>query len=394
MLLVACDERPKPAPAAVDLPTANLGLPAFVDAGIQETDDPPPPAGDLKRDLDTFVNVDACVKARANLDPLVGDALRAIGYETFLRDACRMLEATKDKKRETCDRIDASAMRTRCQMWVAMAAESPDRCPLQFEGLPSRGRHASCVAISAKDPRLCAAEAGLSARAMCEALTLRDASRCDALAPSPGSARANCQREFTRWKELLHAPLSGLAALPTPHGKLSVKGESGTPDPTPSETDLSAEYTHGGVVVTGKERARVELGLLGESDTSRIAPSPHRRARFGVSVILNTSPLARDAKPLLERFELEVPGEATVVYPGVPCDCRLTSTRVDSVRGGEIALAITGTIHAGLKSYRIDWNAVTFVRDVVDEAAVLGHFERSVIPTPHPTLRSFFDAGK
>src|SRR5262249_20086008 len=152
--------------------------------------DPPPPAGDLKGELERFVNVDACVSERAKLDPLVGDALGALGYDTFLRDACRLLEAAKDKKRETCDRIDSSALRARCQSWVAMIAQTPDECPLQFDGLITRGRNASCVAIAARDPRLCAGEARTIQRATCDALVARDPVKCDGLL---ANQKAQCQ---------------------------------------------------------------------------------------------------------------------------------------------------------------------------------------------------------
>ena len=172
---VACDDKkpPVPAPPAASVSPASpasvmalLGLDA---GGLGETTDPPAPPGDLKSELDRFVSVDTCVKERANIDPLVGDALRAIGYDTFLRDACRLLEAAKDHSREKCDRIDSSALRSRCQSWVAMVAQTPDTCPLQFEGIPTRGRNVTCLAVAGKDPRLCTGEPRTAVRATCEA---------------------------------------------------------------------------------------------------------------------------------------------------------------------------------------------------------------------------------
>ncbi len=359
---------------------AALGL----DAGaLLETDDPPAPPGDLKLDLDRFVNVATCVKERANLDPLVGDGLRAIGYDSFLRDTCRLLEAAKDKKRDVCDRIDSSGMRARCHSWVAMVTETPDACPLQFEGVLSRGRNATCLAVAGRDPRLCTAEVRPSARATCDALSSRDESRCDVLAPSD---RVACKREFTRWRSLLAPPLTGLPALPKARGKLVVKGDSGTADPPSPEADLTTEFARGGVVVTSRERARVELGMIGESETSRIAPSPNRRARLGLAVLLEPGTTPKDpAKPLLERLELEIPGEATLVHPGARCDCRITTARVDRTRGGEIAFALRGTIGAGSRHYRIDVELGTFVRDVVSEQSALGG-GRSVLPPVHPNV--------
>ena len=392
-LLAGCDDRTnnlRPAPGVAPASPSSIAEALGIDAGgLVDAPDPPPPAGDLKADLDRFVNVEACVKERANVDPLVGDGLRAIGYDTFLRDACRLLEAAKDKKRETCDRIDSSAMRRRCQSWVAMVAQTPDACPLVFDGVATRGRDVTCLAVAGKDPRLCAGEARTATRATCEALAARDEARCDVLAPAD---RPGCKRELARWRSLLATPLS-MPKLPTPRGKLSVKGDAGTPDPKAPEADLATELASGAVVVTSRERSRVELGMVGESDTSRIAPSPNRRARLGLAVLLEPGATPKDPqKPLLERLEIEVPGEAMLVVPGARCDCRVTTSRVDRTRGGEIVLALQGTISAGSRTYKIDVDLATFVRDVVSEQTVMGAGGRRVLPAVHPTVG--FDAGR
>ena len=395
MLVAACDDRKGPRPAASVAPASpssiaeTLGIDA---GGLVDTADPPPPAGDLKADLDRFVNVETCVKERSNLDPLVGDGLRAIGYDTFLRDACRLLEAAKDKKRETCDRIDSSPMRARCQSWVAMVAQTPDACPLLFEGVATRGRNMTCLAVAGKDPRLCAGEPRTATRATCEALASREDARCETLAPSD---RPSCKRELARWRSLLAAPLTGMPKLQAARGKLSVKGDAGTPDPPTSEADLATELARGGVVVTSRERSRVELGMIGESETSRIAPSPNRRPRLGLAVLLEPGPTPKDPqKALLERLELEIPGEATLVYPGVRCDCRVTTSRVERTRGGEIALAVQGTVSAGTRTYKIEVELATWVRDVVSEQSIMAGAGGAgrVLPPVHPTIG--IDAGR
>ena len=390
----ACDDPkpPVPAPAASSTPASPASVMALLglDAGaLGETTDPPAPPGDLKAELAAFVSVDTCVKERANIDPLVGDALRAIGYDTFLRDACRLLEAAKDHSREKCDRIDSSALRSRCQSWVAMVAQTPDTCPLQFDGIPTRGRNVMCLAVAGKDPRLCGGEPRTAARATCEAMTQKDAARCDALLPND---MPSCRRELARWRTLLAAPLSGLAKLPAPRGKLTVKGESGTPDPPTTEADLASEFARGGVVVTSRDRARVELGMIGESETSRIAPSPNRRARLGIAVLLEPGATPKDPpRPVLERIELEIPGEATLVTPSARCDCRITTARVDRARGGELALALQGTLAAGNRTYKIDVDLATFVRDVVAELP-----GGRALPPVHPRIGGALssDAGR
>lgn len=392
--VVACDDAktPVPAPPASAAPASPASVMALLglDAGaLSETTDPPAPPGDLKAELERFVSVDTCVKERANIDPLVGDALRAIGYDTFLRDACRLLEAAKDHSKEKCDRIDSSALRSRCQSWVAMVAQTPDTCPLQFEGIPTRGRNVMCLAVAGKDPRLCTGEPRTAVRATCEAMSMQDAARCDVLLPSD---MPSCRRELARWRTLLAPPLSGLAKLPAARGKLLVKGEAGTPDPPTTEADLASEFARGGVVVTSRDRARVEVGMIGESETSRIAPSPNRRARLGIAVLFEPGASPKDPpKPVLERIELEVPGEATLVTPSARCDCRITTARVDRTRGGELALAVQGTLGAGNRTYKIDVDLATFVRDVVAELP-----GSRALPAIHPTISGGLgtDAGR
>src|SRR5580704_4803926 len=141
-----------------------------IDAGELEAPvDPPAPAGDLKAEIDRFTTVDACALERARLDPLVGDALEAIGYDTFLRDACRMIDAAKANDATRCAAIDASSLEARCRATVAEVAGAPDTCPWEASSRPTRGRDARCVAVASRDPRLCVAAADPLERATCEA---------------------------------------------------------------------------------------------------------------------------------------------------------------------------------------------------------------------------------
>lgn len=387
-LCAACEEKkpPPPDPSTAERPAPSpSSLAALgIDAGmLGEPPDPPAPAGDLKEELDHFVNVDQCVAQRAKLDPLVGDALGAIGYETFLRDACRLLEATKDRKRETCDKIDSSALRARCQSWVAMAAQTPDACPMQFEGLVTRGRSPSCVAIAARDPRLCASEPRTVQRATCEGLVTRDPARCDALLPHQ---RPPCQREVTRWRSVLGAPLEGLPKLPPVRAKLTLHGAQGTPDPPSTEVDLADDFARGVVVVTagadrggtGPARMRIELGTVAESEAARFAGSLQKRPRVGLALIVE--PSAKDApRATLQKLELELPGEAPIVTPPASCDCKITTVRAATERGGPAALVLDGTLGSGTRSYKITLDLATYVRDVVPELP-----GSRVLPPIHP----------
>ena len=382
LLVAACDDSKKPPPPPISsaAPVGSVQLPA-IDGGL-DLSDPPPPAGDLKEELERFVNVEQCVSERAKIDPLLGDALRGIGYDTFVRDACRMLEAAKDRKRETCEKIDSSALRSRCQSWVAMIAQQPEQCPLVYEALPARGRQPSCIAIAGRDPRMCIGEARSAPRATCEAMASRDEQKCDALLPND---KASCRREHARWKNLLSAPLEGLAKLPAVQSKMTLKGDGPTPDPAQPEVDLAQDFARGVVVVTLRDRARVEIGSLGESEAVRVAPSPNKKPRAGLAVLLEPPALgSKEApKPVLQKLEIEVPGEATLVYPGgAKCECKVTTARIDRTRGGDVAIVVEGVIGLGTKAYKVNINVATFVRDVVVEQA-----GSKALPPLHPTIK-------
>ncbi len=374
--LAGCkEERPPPSrrPPTSD-PSAVVSAVEF-DAAALESADPPAPAGDLKADLDGFVNLSSCIAARASLDPLVGDALRGIAYDTFLRDACRMLEAAKDKKPDTCKSIDSSALRMKCEAWVAILMQAPEGCPLLSPSIPSRGRDPSCVALAAKDPRLCVAEPRASSRATCEAMATRDPKKCQPLLPAE---RAGCERETARWQKVLAPPLDGLPQLKAASGTLVVVGESGTADPPRKELEFSSELARGLVVVTAGERARVDLGSIFEREAVRIAAPPNAHLRLAATLIVAppgpsglagaASPGKAVAKVSVEKLTLVLPGELPIVAPPATCDCEVTTSHLDRNRGGDATFAIKGTLRGAGKTYRMSVEATSFVRDVVAES--------------------------
>src|SRR5262249_8026863 len=147
-------------------------------------------------DIDRFTTLDACVTQHALIDPLIGDAVDAIGYETFVRDSCRTLLAAKTMDGRRCDPIASPSLEDRCRMLVAVLARDPDSCPLHASNKPELGREPSCLAVAANDARICAA-ADTSRRPWCEALAMRDERRCEARFTD--NERASCRRELARW---------------------------------------------------------------------------------------------------------------------------------------------------------------------------------------------------
>lgn len=384
----------EPEPAKV---ARELGADA---ASFGEEGDPPAPSGNLKVDLDRFVDVDRCVAEHAaGLDPLVFDAMNGLGYDTFVRDACRLLHAAKDRDAAACEKIDASALRSKCLSWVAMLAETPERCPLAFRNEPAHGRAVTCVAVAAKDPRLCAGEMRAADRATCEALTTRLSARCERLLPRE---RATCTREVERWRELLRPPLEGLPPLAAPRAKLVLrpKEEAGSGGSAASESDVSTPFERGVVVVTRLGRARVDTDLAGDAPSLRFAASPNRAPRFGLGVAFSSAEGTKEEAATLGSFTLEIPGAppvvcdatSTEVAAGVgqgaskssekACDLRLVRATVDRTRGGKFDAKVTGTVRTAGRTYDVDAELSTFVRDVVEDDSL---HSRTFAPA-HPRL--------
>lgn len=355
-------ERQVTSPAAI---ARKLG----VEAGTFEVPvDPAPPAGDLKTDMERFTTLEACVAEHTASDPLVGDALESIGYETFLRDACRVLEAAKTSSAEPCAVIDSSALRARCSETVAMLAATPEACPMALEARPMLGRGATCVAVASRDPRLCAAEER-SARATCEALASGDVERCGD--KGHDSSKGRCRRAASRYKLALNAaaasaPDRAAKAFPKAHGTLKVTPKPGAPPLELREIDLKSMLDRGVVVVVSNDGARAEIGEAQELSLTQYVPSPMAGLRVSATVTMG---LAKGVAPTVEHFELSVPGGATLVCPGARCKLAATSASMDRARGGALAVTIDGEVALGARAYDVHVEATTFVRDVVDRTS-------------------------
>lgn len=328
-----------------------------VDADLPPQPDPTPPAGDLAADVAAFTTLDACVTAHAKIDPLVGDALLSFGYDTFLRDACRQVEAAKTRDPKRCDPVVASDLRDHCRAVVAMIASAPDDCPFP-QSLGGGGREPTCVAVAAHDPRLCAAVPG-TAKVTCEAMTLRDPSKCDALAPSD---RAACRRTAERLKTSLDAPRTDLGALPAASGKLEVHAQPGTQAPSPESVDLGDLLANGIVVVTSPIETRL---LFGEHPVSAAYPhSVAPAARLNVGFELDVAGTqANGARMRL--YVLEVPGgvrlDGAEVH-GVP---KIKIVQLAKERGGPVEFTVDADVGSSPQGYSFHVEAKTFVADVV-----------------------------
>lgn len=334
-----------------------------VDAGeLVAPVDPVPAAGDLQAEIAGFTTVDACVAARAHLDPLLGDALEAIGYDTFVRDACRVLDAAHAKDARKCEDIDASSLRRQCTSVVAAIAGDADGCPWMVPSRPEAGREPWCLAMAARDPRLCAGAETASDRVTCEATVRHDATPCATLPLD--SARARCRRDADRWHAATPGPDGSLAALPAVTGALSLDAsDAGSTDAT-----FLADLGRGLVLLDQRDGVRFTLGIPGGPGGSFIAASPHTSAR--ISVELFASP---DGKRVaVERAEISLPGKPMLATPLARSTLVARIDHLDKTRGGSVTLTLDGDLSDSTGAAHVHATATTFVRDVVSAKALYG----------------------
>jgi hypothetical protein len=343
--------------------------PATAEAGADFMQaDPPALAGDLAAEIDGFTTLDACIERRSRLDPLVGDALEAIGYDTLLRDACRVLDAAKARDARRCDAIVASPLRERCVDTVAEITGTAETCPWRLPSRKALGRDPVCVALASRDPRLCTAVTEALARATCLAIARHDAASCDAL--SHGDDKARCARDAQRWASLLPAPSKGASAPFATAGKLTAMATAGDGG-GPVEADLAYELQQGVVVVVEKGAVRVAVGPSGDLG---FASSAARTALAFEATLSSGGPTANPrlhpepdtgGSARVERAELTLAGRATLRSPPVSAALVAKVAKLDATRGGTLEVSLDGDVLGPEVTWHLHAEMTTFVRDVV-----------------------------
>ena len=361
--LGACEDKPAPTtnvePASPTAIASALGLDAAALSG--PLIDPAKPAGDLAQDLAGFTTVEACMKQRSNVDPVLGDAIDAIGYDTFLRDACRVLEAAKAKDAKKCDAIDASGLRHRCRAVTAMVSGDADGCPLRAPSKPELGRDGMCVAAALRSPAMCEGVQRRD-RPACEALLLHDTKKCD---PIPlEDQRIPCARDAARFGGVLTGA-AAIGSVPASKGTLTIHGE-GRADPAQTTVDLDADVGSGVVVVLEGKRTRVTFGNVGDATVLPRAAQPLEHTRLALSFVTGGD------KPIeITTATLTVAGATQSSCSGERCTLTIKPTQIDPKRGGAATFTIDGVMGSAPQAFRIHVEVGTFVRDVVDHAAFL-----------------------
>ncbi len=357
LFAIHCDSKGSAQKKAPELAASQVAAALGIDADLPPQPDPTPPAGDLASDVASFTSLDACVASHAKLDPLVGDALLSFGYDTFLRDACRQLDAVKARDAKKCDAVVASELRTHCRSTVAMVTSAPEDCPFP-ESAGTGGRDPTCIAVASHDPRLCAATNG-SDRVTCEATTLRDSSKCDAL---PAGERAGCKRIADRLKSSLDPAHTDLPALPSVSGKLDVHAQAGTQAVVPETSDLHDAVANGIVIVTSPIETRFSFGETPTSSAYPHAVSPESKLGVGFEIDVTSTP-ANDAK--LHLLALEIPGGVRLDNAQVHGVPKVKIVQLAKERGGAVEFTVDAEAGASPQGYAFHVDVKSFVADVV-----------------------------
>lgn len=364
LAILACDSKGKERPVPVPMPMAPTAIAEKLklDAGMLDLPtDPIGPAGDLQGEAARFTSIDACVNEHAKLDPLVGDAIRAIGYDTFLRDTCRGLDAIKAKDLKRCDLVEVSSLRAHCQNTYAIALGLPDACAFQNSLSKDRGRVPSCVAVASRSLALCASTETYVERASCEALLTQESFRCKSL---PSMDRLRCEHDIERMRGFLSTEKIDKAAAKAAIATLDLEAAHGSEAVTPPKSDFSKDMQKGVVVIADGGELVASFGSKLHSDGTFLVPSRASQARLSLVIAVGKTGSAR-----VKHLEVDVPGRALVSLEGDHCDCTLKNVSLGDHRGSDVRLELDASVGSPPNAFKLHAVVKTFMRDLVKSEA-------------------------
>jgi len=302
--------------------------------------------------------VEACARARATTDPVLADAIDALGYDTLTRDACRVLEALKAKDNQLCKPIASSTLRARCESNVAVLVGDPHLCPLM--GLTKGdAREPLCLARASRDERFCAALFSLQ-RSSCKAMVTghRDDCRGD----------ESCVHQIERWKTLLEKPAQHAPFPSRLH--VEITPDKGTPDPPSRSFDLEDDAAAGAVVKLVGDRMRVALG----SPKTPYWPAwdaSFAQPKIFVEVVIPQTESKKGRINLAATdltLDLLLPKVGT--FSALTSDERTLEVARWSKQVGEpLQFTITTRLGDAPRNYGVKIEVETYVRDVIDSAS-------------------------
>lgn len=239
------------APAASSVPASVAPLLAGLEVPILDAEtDPAAPAGDLAQELAAFTDVKSCAKRHRMMDPLLADAIDAIGYERLAVDACRMVEALKTREVASCSPIASSAVRRRCEEQLAMLEGNTSLCPVEELAHDYPMHLPACLAAARRDVRPCAALLGMD-RARCEGVVAHDVARC--------GTDERCARFVQQWRQLLPLTPGNSPYLARMDASVRAVGDADAGAPA-EQISLPREAAAGAVLVSDKGHHRLLIG--------------------------------------------------------------------------------------------------------------------------------------
>jgi hypothetical protein len=320
-----------------------------------EPTDSPSPSGDLRSEIDAFTSLDACVKARTLTDPLLGDVVESMGYDTLVLDACRMLQALKAEDSKPCKAIALAALRSRCEISVAVRTGKPALCPVTAPPGRSASRDPVCLARASRDQRLCAA-ALAAERPTCDALVLGDRGKC--------AGNSVCLRQVARWSTLIEKPAEHDPFPAQAH--VDLRAIEGAPEPAAVSFDLVDTAKQGAVLTRlGGNRTKVAVGSAPLVSTGIKDAQP----RLLLEIVVSPADLAKGEHPLgpaQVKIDLLVPKIQDRSLTTVT-DAKLTGCAIGRETGSPVKIALTATLHEAPRKYAVTIDIETFVRDLVGE---------------------------
>jgi len=334
------------------------------EAGIERGHDPQAPGGDLARDIAAFTTLDACVHAHRITDPVLGDAIDTLGYDTLVGDACRILAALKSKDGKLCSPIAASPLRHRCETQVAVLAGEPALCPAAGGGGSVQARDPVCLARASRDERLCAA-ALPSDRAACKALVRGSSGDC--------GTDETCVRQVERYRPLLEKPASHAPFPARLH--VVIASDPGKAEKYDGAFDLDEIAAAGAVARPIGDTVRLTIGtpknaLWPSWDSPRSSPLvflalslPSKMPTSGDKGAAATPEGTLGAADLA--FDLLIP-QVALLSGSLSSERHVVFENVSAARGSPIRLTLTTKVSDATRTFRVRFELETFVRDGIE----------------------------
>jgi hypothetical protein len=269
------------------------------------------------------------------------------------RDQCRLIDAAKSGDARRCESVTDPWLRGRCAATIAELAGAPDSCPFLIKGREDLGREPSCVALAARDARLCSAAEGGVARSFCLALATRAPSLCDEL-PAPAEQQ-RCVDDLRFWAPAI--PAAGQ------HAPFDLRGHwsatvSGTAENV-IEGGWGFDASRGIVLVERADGAHLTFGAAETPTDLAIAAPPLDASWMRGEVVVPGD--ARNARIVF--YEFNIPGRAHLRIAATAAPTiRVRIIELERRRAGTVEIAVEGPLQKGVFTRA---GLRTFVRDVV-----------------------------